>query len=494
MKKRPSIRFRLSAVAAVMLLLSLVLTMTGCPSSRPSSSDDPTIDGAVTIPPITPPDLTDNRKPTDTTPYAQRVESLFSENQPAPATDFTYEILEDGVRITGYIGGESVVIIPETVEDKPVTVIAERAFKGMGNLKAISVPDSVEVIGIGAFEGCKSLTSLRTPVYTCHTAPYFGALFGASSHDANGGAVPATLSMLVLTRGEQIPDYTFYACRGLEVVSLPETLTELGDFAFYGCQSLTYIPMAHTVLTTVGDHALANCAALLSLELPTSVQRLGAAMLEGCGKLETLTIPFVGGCTADTPLTAEEESAIETGDRLHPALETGYLGYLFGAASYTFTAGYLPASLIRVTLTEGCRDIPANAFFECASVREFILPEGVTSIGHRAFYGCESLATITVPSSVAHIGDDAFHGCIRLTEVSFADGDFPREVTLGVQTFMDCVSLRTVTLPAVVTHLPNSCFAGCISLETLTALGVETYGKQVFRHCDKLVGWEETTA
>ena len=475
MKKHPHIHPLLDVAAAILCTLSLLLSMTACGGtgvSTATTSDEE----IVTLPPLTVPDLTDDRTPTDTTPYADRLSSLFSDMTPAPASDFTYEITEGGVTVTGYTGGELVVLIPDTIEDKPVTAIAEKAFEGKGNLKAISVPDSVTSIGNGAFAGCKGLTSLRTPVYTCPDAPFFGALFGAASHEANGGSVPATLATLVLTAGETIPDYAFYACRGLEAVSLPAGLTEIGDFAFYACQALTYIPAAHTALTAVGDHAFTGCAALLSLELPATTRTMGKAMLEGCGKLESLTVSFPGG-QADSP---SADGSAEDAEQ-----STAYLGYLFGASDYTFTAGYIPASLMTVTVTAGCTAIPPNAFFECASIREIRLPDGVTSIGRRAFYGCERLTAVTLPDSVTTLGDDAFHGCIRMR--SFAGG---RSLTaLGVQTFMDCVSLETVTLPATLTHLPNSCFSGCRSLENLTADGVTSQGKQVFRHCDKLQGW-----
>ena len=468
------------AGAAALLSLSLLLAMTACfqnPSEDTLEDTTAPIQEAVTLPPITIPDLTDDRAPTDTADYAERVESLFSTTAPVHATDLTYEITDSGVTVTGYNGGELVLVIPDTVEDKPVTAIAENAFKDMGNLKAISIPDSVTSIGKSALAGCKSLTSMKTPVYTCEDAPYFGAIFGAASHETNGGFVPAGLSTLVITSGETIPDYAFYACRGLEALSLPETVTEMGAFAFYGCEALTYITTRDTALTTVGDRAFAGCTALLDLTLPATVTYMGAGMLEGCGKLESLTIPFVGSYTADYPVT-EEDATPES---------TAYLGYLFGASHYTFSAGYIPASLITVTLTEGCTAIPANAFFECASIREVVIPEGVTEIGRRAFYGCEKLSAMTLPDSVTTLGDDAFNGCIRMQ--AFTGGANLTE--LGMQAFMNCVSLKTVTLPASVTHLPNSCFAGCISLTTLTAEGVETRGNRVFHNCDKLTGWSK---
>ncbi len=454
-----------SLCAALSALLLSALLLSSCGGSRgqePIDTEEP-----VTIPAITIPTEPDGRDYTDLTPYAEQLSLLFSTTPVAPASDFTYEVGNDGVTVTGYVGGEVAVVIPDTLEDKPVVSIGEGAFADMTHLRGVSVPDTVVSIGAGAFAGCKNLTSLRTPVYTCEDAPYFGALFGAQSYDAQGSAVPAGLSTLVLTRGEVIPDYTFYACRGLTAVALPDTLTEIGDFAFYGCQALAHIPAGETALVSVGEHAFTNCADLLALELPATVESLGMAMLEGCGALESLVLPFVGGSRGEE--------------------KTAYLGYLFGAADYTFTAGYLPASLISVELLPGCGDVPANAFFECASVRVFTIPEGVTAIGRRAFYGCEKLATVTLPDSVKSLGDDAYHGCIRLT--SFTGGAGLSK--MGIQVFMDCVSLTTVTLPDALTHLPNASFAGCISLETLTAKGIQTRGEQVFRHCDKLTGWEK---
>ena len=463
------------SILAAALAVLLSLSATACFDTSDSPVSDTSTGEAVTLPPVTLPDLTDDRVLTDTAPYTERLESLFAETPTAPTAHFTYEITEEGtVTLTGYTGGELAVVIPEAIEDKPVAAIAPEAFKGMATLKAVSVPDTVTEIGAGAFAGCVSLTSLRTPVITCKDAPFFGALFGAASHEAGGGAVPTELTTLVLTQGSTIPDYAFYACRGLQAVSLPATVTAIGDFAFYGCSGLALITTAQASLISVGTKAFANCSALLELTLPATVTAMGIGILEGCGALESLTVPFAGG-TAD-PAASEEGSA-----------STAYLGYLFGATSYTFTAGYLPASLMTVTLTEGCTAIPDNAFFECASIREVNIPEGVTSIGRRAFYGCDRLTAVTLPDTVTSIGDDAFNGCIRLTTFTGGRG----LTTLGVQCFMNCLSLTAVTLPDGVTHLPNSCFSGCQSLESLKADGVKTQGRQVFRHCDKIAksGW-----
>lgn len=449
-----------ATVALAAALIALSLPLVAC---TPTSDDPATesYDGeTVTIPPITIPTEPDDRVLTDLSPYAERLDALFAGSNPAPAADFTYEIADEGVTVTGYTGGEIVVVIPDTIESLPVTAIASDAFAGKGSIKAISVPDTVTSIGVGAFRGCTALTSLRTPVYTCEDAPYFGALFGATSYESGASAVPNKLSTLVLTDGVVIPEYAFYACRSLEVISLPKTMSELGDFAFYGCRSLAYIATADIPLTALGEHVFAGCESLPALHLPQTVTEMGPAILEGCGKLESLTVPFVGGGGEDN----------------------SYIGYLFGASDYVFTAGYIPASLIEITVHDGCPKIADNAFYECASVRSVTLPEGATAIGRRAFYGCENLATVTLPDGIFSIGDEAFYGCLRLTSVEVSKG----LCELGVQAFMNCVSLESVSLPVGVSHLPNSCFAGCLSLVRVTAAGPVTLGEQVFRGCDRL--------
>ncbi|MBQ9780271.1 MAG: leucine-rich repeat domain-containing protein [Clostridia bacterium] len=427
------------------------------------TSDDP-----IEMEPVTLPDPADDREMPDDAvkDYQDKLNAAFGGYDPVPAEDLTYTLSEDGteVTLTGYEGGEVIVVLPDHIDGLPVTAIDEAAFEGLGNLKALYIPDSVEVMGFGALKDCKSLSTLRTPVVEVTAYPYFGALFGAASYEINASEVPDALTTVIVGGGvETIPSYGFYDCNSITCVGLPETVKTVEKFAFWGCYGLEYINLDETALTSVGDRAFTNCAALLRFDLPATVTSVGEAVVEGCGAMCAMTLPFVGGS----------------------ATENTYLGYLFGALSYTFTAGYIPASLQEITLLAGCTVIPNNAFFEVSCLSEITIPDSVTSVGLRAFYGCERLRSITLPDSVTIIGDDAFHGCFRLQEVNLGSG----LKHLGVQAFMDCLMLKNVTLPANLTSIPNSCFAGCISLETVTSPGVisaDSVGWQAYRHCDKL--------
>ena len=88
---------------------------------------------------------------------------------------FTYELCEDGVVITGYTLPEepSAIQIPSSIDGRPVVEIAGRAFAD-GEIKTISIPASVKRIAGNAFYGCSR--ELRLMVANNH--PVFANIDG----------------------------------------------------------------------------------------------------------------------------------------------------------------------------------------------------------------------------------------------------------------------------------------------------------------------------
>ena len=85
-----------------------------------------------------------------------------------PASDFVVTVTDDGtaVEITGYVGGNTAVRIPPTIQGLPVTAIDFMAFVN-SQLTGISIPDSVTRIGAGAFM-VNQLTALTVPYGVTH--------------------------------------------------------------------------------------------------------------------------------------------------------------------------------------------------------------------------------------------------------------------------------------------------------------------------------------
>lgn len=77
--------------------------------------------------------------------------------------NWIYEVVSDGVVITGYTGEASDLIIPSTIDEKKVVVIGEKAFSNNKKIKNVIIPVSVRTINIYAFSDCTELKSITIP-------------------------------------------------------------------------------------------------------------------------------------------------------------------------------------------------------------------------------------------------------------------------------------------------------------------------------------------
>ena len=75
---------------------------------------------------------------------------------------YSYSVSNGEAIITGCdtsISGD--VVIPETLDGYPVSVIGPGAFSGCADITSVTIPDSVTAIGAWAFSGCDNITSIR---------------------------------------------------------------------------------------------------------------------------------------------------------------------------------------------------------------------------------------------------------------------------------------------------------------------------------------------
>ncbi len=75
-----------------------------------------------------------------------------------------YQILEDNsAEIISYFGKEPQVIIPDSLDGHPVSIIGPEAFKGNYELLSVELPDGIVEIGDSAFENCYELKEAELP-------------------------------------------------------------------------------------------------------------------------------------------------------------------------------------------------------------------------------------------------------------------------------------------------------------------------------------------
>ncbi|MDI9497467.1 MAG: Cna B-type domain-containing protein [Bacillota bacterium] len=159
--------------------------------------------------------------------------------RPGPEATFAYEIVEDGVAITGFVPGQeqTALVIPETLGGRPVTEIGERAFIQSG-LVSLTLNGALRRIGAYAFaanqiDGVVLNDALRS--------------IGDYAFRDN------LLSSIDSGQVETIGSYAFTSNRLTELTL--RQVSGIGDGAFSGNQlSEVYVP---TTVTSLGSAVFA---------------------------------------------------------------------------------------------------------------------------------------------------------------------------------------------------------------------------------------------
>ena len=78
--------------------------------------------------------------------------------------EFSFASNADGTGyvVTAYNGQASSVTVPDWHNGLPVVAIGEGAFQGNGELRSVSLPSSVTVIGKAAFKNCSALAAVTS--------------------------------------------------------------------------------------------------------------------------------------------------------------------------------------------------------------------------------------------------------------------------------------------------------------------------------------------
>ena len=141
----------------------------------------------------------------------------------------------------------------------------------------VTLPESVETIGEGAFKDCSSLERLIAT----------GTLKEIRSN-AFGDCI--SLTELPMLDVEKIWDRAFYHCEKLQTVNLSDRVKEIGSQAFDRCSSLSAIHWP-AYLEEIGDNAFGSCSSLETISLPEGMKKVGNSAFSSCSSIKKVYIP-----------------------------------------------------------------------------------------------------------------------------------------------------------------------------------------------------------
>lgn len=168
--------------------------------------------------------------------------------------------LPEGIQVIGTGVFQDSNLLTQIKLSKDCFCIEPLAFQGCKWLTSVSETTHLKFIGKRAFSGCIRLEEIEP----CERLEEIQA--GAFEHCT-------ALKRFVVPEGITcLPDRVFYRCHNLEEISLPSTLREIGSETFAFCYSLKSIVFPPE-LTLVGNRAFAWCKQLSGELLPELIRR-----------------------------------------------------------------------------------------------------------------------------------------------------------------------------------------------------------------------------
>ncbi len=354
------------------------------------------------------------------------------------------------------------VTIPEGV-----TTIGECAFQSC-NLNALTLPESLEKIGIYAFSGNQSLKSVNisAKVKTIESNAF---------HNCG-------LTDLVIQEGVQTIDNYAFESNSLQNLTLPSTIKSIGNEAFRYNNNLQSIICNAVMPPALGDNAF-NIEITSSIKVPMASI---AAYRKAYG-WKDFSNYYGGEVVADGityridengAMVAVAETALTEANILSTVEFEGNQYLVIKINDKVF---YGNTNLTTVTLAESLTTLGSNAFESCKSLKTIKIPSGVTAIPENCFRECSLMESVSLPEGLVEIGASAFSGCQNLESVTLPES----LTTLGSYAFYSCKLLKTIKIPSGVTTIPNDCFSKCSSLESVKIPeGVTDIGGSAFSGCN----------
>lgn len=291
--------------------------------------------------------------------------------------------------------------------DAPLVEIRGNVGRWSSHLRAVYLPDSIEVVGDGAFSCNDGLREIK------------------------------------LGKGvKRIECCAFRECKRLMSITIPDSVVSIGISAFSGCTALREVNFGpNSSLREIEGCAFLHCANLTVVELPENVVSVGPSCFLGCGSI----VEFRGRMATDDGLALIDDNGAMVGFANGCGLEEYAIPEgVKEVISGVFSNNYALRSL---TFPKSLRNVSGSSnFLDCEHLKEFkgkfASKDGRCLIRRKRLLAVllNGLTDYSIPQGVKYIdAESSFVGADNLKSIAFPEG------------------LREIVLPSWYEHKPLSC-------------------------------------
>ncbi|MBE6548390.1 MAG: leucine-rich repeat domain-containing protein [Ruminococcaceae bacterium] len=162
------------------------------------------------------------------------------------------------------------------------------------------------------------------------------------------------------------------------------------------------------IVVGVAEKAFFRCDGIKSVNLPYTVNTIGAYSFSWCSDLERIIAPGV---------VFIEERAFMGCKQLH-----------------------------RIELSRRLESVEDKAFSYCTGIEDITLPDSLFYMGVGVFEGCKKLESVALPAKLCELNNSMFNACVNLKSVKL-----PKSLRyIDEYAFAYCVSLENMVIPRMV--------------------------------------------